>query len=175
MQRVVSVNGFGGVGKSTCCTLLYEHLRSVAVIRADEVSIVKPRAINEKFSRIKIENGAAVIRNFLREGFEYVVCDGFIWSQRELDTFAMLLHDQAAELFVFWLHADHALRQKRVRVRARDEADNAQFLKEVEATIPDPWPLQLTEGHCERIEVGGISTAVVVSHIVQSLRISRGP
>ena len=108
-----------------------------------------------------------MIRNFLDEGFEHVICDGLIWSQKELNAVAGALAGEHIELFVFWLNASKVVRFRRV-LDSAGSGDTLQFLEHVESKIADPWPLTLSKGHVELVETSYIDVQKTGTSIVLS-------
>ncbi|MBU6454861.1 MAG: hypothetical protein KGS72_24040 [Cyanobacteria bacterium REEB67] len=164
-QKVILIAGFGGCGKTTVAKILHNSFASSACVSADALTEIRPLTLDEKLLRVRLRNCLDVIRNFLDEGFEHVICDGLIWSQKELNAVAGALAGEHIELFVFWLNASKVVRFRRV-LDSAGSGDTMQFLEHVESKIADPWPLTLSTGHVELVETSYIDvqkTAQIVA------------
>ena len=164
-QKVILIAGFGGSGKTTVAKILHGTFASSAYVSADSLTDIRPLIYDEKLLRVRLRNCLDVIRNFLDEGFEHVVCDGLIWSQKELNAVGNALAGEHIELFVFWLNASKVVRFRRV-LDSAGSGDTMQFLEHVESKIADPWPMTLATGHVEMVETSYIDvekTAQIVA------------
>lgn len=166
MQKIILIGGFGGSGKTTAAWNLHHSFESSALIQADHLFFIRPWAIGEKLGRIKRKNTLDVLRNFLDEEYEHVICDGFVWSQEELDAVVDAFGDRA-EIHLFWLHASKDVRFNRVLSRG-EEGDTEDFLEQVEKTVPYPWPLHSDTAHIYKIDVDA-KTPDDVFHELRSL------
>jgi len=169
-QKVILIAGFGGCGKTTVARILHNSFVSSACVSADALTEIRPLTLDDKLLRVRLRNCLDVIRNFLDEGFEHVVCDGLIWSQKELNAVAGALAGEHVELFVFWLQASKVVRFRRVLDNAQASGgDTMQFLEHVESKIADPWPMTLNNGHVEMVETSYIDVQKTAQIIIDRL------
>jgi predicted kinase len=166
-QKVILIAGFGGCGKTTVARILHTSFASSACVSADALTEIRPLTLDDKLLRIRLRNCLDVIRNFLDEGYEHVLCDGLIWSQKELNAVAGALAGEHIELFVFWLQASKVVRFRRVLDNAKAGGDTMQFLEHVESKIADPWPMTLTVGHVEMVETSYIDVQKTAEIIME--------
>jgi predicted kinase len=132
MQHIVLIGGFGGSGKTTVSELLADALSSNALIEEDHLFRITPFEDWEKIGRIKTRNTHSLIHTFLDEGFQHVICSGYVWSQRELDGVVEEFAGKEVKVWLFWLDAPKHLRHARAKSRKRDEADQTRFLEQIE-------------------------------------------
>jgi hypothetical protein len=175
MQRVVLVCGFGGSGKSICSQLLWENLENVALVEADHFFRIKPFEMQTQegrdlIGRIKLRNSICVSTSFFKEKFEYVIIDGLVWSQMELDEISTTALSHGYEVWCFWLKTSKDNRFQRSMKRGRDEADSQDFLDIVERTIVDPTPLSLPNGHYHEIVTDALSPEEVVVEMTKLMK-----
>jgi predicted kinase len=166
-QKIILLGGFGGSGKSTTGWKLHESLESSALFEADHLFFIRPWEIGEKLGRIKLKNSLDVMRNFLNEEYEHVICVGLVWSQQELDAVAEAFGQQA-DIHMFWLHTSKEVRFKRVLARG-EEGDTEEFLEMVEKTLKYPWPLTLASGKVYKIETDDKTPERVLATVKQHL------
>ena len=172
MQRVVLVCGFGGSGKSVCSQLLWDSLENVAIVEADHFFRIKPFEMQAQegrdlIGRMKLRNSICVSTSFFREKFEYVIIDGLVWSQMELDEISTTAQSHGYEVWCFCLKTSKDVRHARSIKRGRDDADSQKFLDIVERTIVDPTPLVLATGHYHEIITDTVSPVEVASEITR--------
>ena len=167
MQTIILLGGFGGSGKSTTGWKLHESFANSALMEADHLFFIKPWEIGEKLGRIKLKNSLDVMRNFLDEDYEHVICIGLVWSQAELDAVVHEFVDRAT-IFMFWMHASKETRFERVLKRG-EEGDTKEFLETVENTLKYPWPLQIASGNVFKIETDSKSPAAITKEILKHL------
>lgn len=73
-QALVFVGGPPGVGKTTACRLLYRRLRNSIYVEADDLWCrMNPFRVDAVTVSMVERNVAAVLRNFLEAGFDYVI------------------------------------------------------------------------------------------------------
>jgi predicted kinase len=167
-QRIILIAGFGGCGKTTVARILHTSFESSACVSADALTELRPLTLDDKLLRVRLRNCLDVIRNFLDEGFENVVCDGLIWSQKELNAVAGALAGEYVQLYVFWLQASKVVRFRRVLDSAQG-GDTMQFLEHVESKIADPWPMTLATGHVEMVETSYIDVQQTAKIILERI------
>jgi predicted kinase len=169
-QKIILIAGFGGCGKTTVARILHTSFANSACVSADALTEIRPLTLDDKLLRVRLRNCLDVIRNFLDEGFEHVVCDGLIWSQKELNAVAGALAGEHIQLFVFWLQASKVVRFRRVLDNAQASGgDTMQFLEHVESKIADPWPMTLSVGHVEMVETSYIDVQQTAKIIIERL------
>jgi predicted kinase len=167
-QKVILIAGFGGCGKTTVARILHTSFANSACVSADALTELRPLTLDDKLLRVRLRNCLDVIRNFLDEGFEHVVCDGLIWSQKELNAVGGALAGEHIELFVFWLQASKVVRFRRVLDNAQaGGGDTMQFWEHVESKLADPWPMTLTTGHVEMVETSYIDVQQTAKIIIE--------
>ena len=171
IQKVILIAGFGGCGKTTVARILHNSFANSAYVSADSLTEIRPLTYDDKLLRVRLRNSLDIVRNFLDEGFEHVVCDGLIWSQKELNAVAGALAGEHIELFVFWLNASKVVRFRRVldSAQAGGSNDTLQFLEHVESKIADPWPLTLPKGHVELVETSYIDVQKTAQIIIDKV------
>jgi len=145
---------------------LHNNFESSACVSADALTELRPLTLDDKLLRVRLRNTLDVIRNFLDEGFENVVCDGLIWSQKELNAVAGALAGEHVQLFVFWLQASKVVRFRRM-LDSAGGGDTMEFLQHVETQIADPWPMTLTAGHVEMVETSYIDVQQTAKIIIE--------
>ncbi len=173
MQRLILISGFGGSGKSTCAQKLWDKLDHVAMIEADHLFRIKPFEMQtpegrEQIGRIKLRNSLSVTRTFIEEGFSYIIVEGLVWSQAELDAIRILANEKSCDVWCFWLKTTKEIRHRRAIGRGL-EGDTQEFLDIVEQKIVDPTPLSLPDGHYHEIETDTKNPEQVVEEIFRHL------
>lgn len=174
MPKVVLICGFGGSGKSTCSQLLWNSLENVAIVEADQFFRIKPFEMKtsegrDQINRIKLRNSMSVSTAFFREKFEYVIIDGLVWSQMELDSIASTAAEHGYDVWCFWLKTGKERRHRRSIGRGRDGADVQTALDEIEQAIVDPTPLSLSQGHYHEIETDTLQPTEIVGRMLKLL------
>ena len=170
MQRVILISGFGGSGKSTCAEALWNHWDNAALVPADHLFHIRPFDIStqkgrDQIGRIKLRNSLALIQTFLDEGYEYILVDGLVWSQNELDAVEKEFAHKA-ELHLFFLHVSKDVRFQRAIARG-DPGDDHEYLEKVEETIPYPWPLTMKTGKPFKIDADTLRSEAVLKEILR--------
>ncbi len=165
-QKIILVSGFGGTGKTTVGSHLHELLDNNALVEADELFHIKPFEIGEKMGRVKLENSLDVMTNFLKEGYEHVICVGLVWSQAELDAVVSEFPCNNYEHFLFWLSASKEVRFQRVVSRG-EPGDTLDWLESVEQTIPNPWPLRMNIGRAIEIDTTNRSPINIAQEVMR--------
>ncbi len=173
MKHVILINGSGGAGKETTARLLLTHLTPCAWIDSKALINVTPWSYGEALIELGVRNSAALTNNFLHAGYPSIVVSGGIGHQRALDLFCALTKPTAQVDYV-WLHASKAIRDRRRITRARDAADQAEYLDEVDAAMPDPGPLMVPSGSYHRINSADRSVAEVVHDMLAVLNLTGG-
>jgi thymidylate kinase len=153
MQHIVLIGGFGGSGKTTVSALLASELKSNALLEEDHLFRISPFEDWEKIGRIKTRNTHALISTFLDEGFEHVICAGYIWSQGELDGVVKEFGGDAVKVWLFWLDTPKHVRHGRAKMRGRDEADQTPFLEQIEEKFVKTLKLPLLNAGSEWAEI----------------------
>jgi predicted kinase len=143
MQHIVLIGGFGGSGKTTVSSLLADRLSNNALIEEDHLFRIMPFEDWEKIGRIKTRNTHALIHTFLDEGFEHVICSGYVWSQGELDGVVSEFKEKHVNVWLFWLETPKHVRHARAKARGRDEADQTRFLEDIEKKFVNTLKLPL--------------------------------
>ena len=136
MKRLILVCGLPATGKSTSSKLLYLKFDKVGYLDVDAVRSVK-FTDDEQDSRLKIKNGADVIRNYFDIGCTEVIAEGLADNQRELDSFFSLLGENDISCTVFVLHADFDVRKVRWNKNIAPKAP-PRPLDEVDRSLPVP-------------------------------------
>jgi len=170
MQKIILLSGFGGTGKSTVGTLLYEKLGNLALFEADHLFNIKPFVIGEKLGRIKLKNSLALIQNFLEEGYNNIIAVGLVWTQEELDAVVQKF-SKDTQIFLIWLEAPKEIRFQRVLMRG-EPGDTLEFLEEVEQKLPNPWPFKEEKCKIFKISVEDKSSNEVGNKIIDILSYS---
>jgi predicted kinase len=155
-KRIILISGFGGTGKTTTASILFNKLADCALVEADHLFIIKPWAIGEKLGRIKLRNSLEVMQTFASEEFHNIICVGLVWSQAELEAVESKFPDYQFDLFLFWLTANKETRFDRVVGRG-EPGDTREFLEQVEQTIPNPWPLKSPRTNLEVIDTDEVT------------------
>jgi predicted kinase len=153
MQHIVLIGGFGGSGKTTVSELLADQLSSNALIEEDHRFRITPFEDWEKIGRIKTRNTHALMHTFLDEGFEHVICSGYVWSQAELDGVVEEFKNEDVKIWLFWLETPKHVRHGRAKSRKRDEADQTRFLEQIEEKFVNTLQLPLLNPGAEWIEI----------------------
>jgi predicted kinase len=165
-QQIILLSGFGGTGKTTIGNHLNELLENNALIEADELFHIKPFEIGDKMGRIKLKNSLDVMTNFLKEGYQQIICIGLVWSQAELDAVINEFPGDSYKHFLFRLHASKEVRFQRVVNRA-EPGDTLEWLEKVEQTILNPWPFRMNIGQVVDIDTTSKSPIDVAQQIMR--------
>lgn len=174
MAQIVCISGFAGIGKSTVSKLLFEQFTTAALIEADALFQINPfemqtTAGRNQIGRIKLQNSLALLHTYVTENFDYIVIDGLIWSQPELDSVLELTKKHAAQVTLVWLDAPTDIRHKRAIKRARDEGDAVEFVTKRDVT-PDPRPFIKNDSYTYlELQTQNYSSLELVQIIVDSI------
>ena len=167
-NKLIIIGGCGGAGKETTGKLLSEALEPSAWIDIDSLGKVAPWAYGEKLISLSIENAAALVNNFFRASYYQVVLSGGIQSQRELDALIARVPADCRVLYI-WLGVDKTRRDKRRIARARDAADKAEFLDDIDSVVTDPGELKIPNGAYFRLQIDGETPHEVLERVVKTL------
>lgn len=170
MQNIICISGFSGAGKSTTSQSVFNNLQPAAYIEADSLFAINPYDEKSKeglnvIGRIKLQNSLKVLQTYLEEDYQYIIIDGLVWSQSELDAVVNLGSQFTAKTFLFWLDVPTSARHSRAKKRNRDEFDQSDVLTERDKTVPDPRPFN----EATNLTVKEISSEKTVAEITKEI------
>jgi len=117
---VIILNGPAGVGKTTVAKLLAQKSKSSICIHGDSLrGMIMSRSGSEE-GRLGYRNGAMLIDNFKRAGYDLVIFDYIFPSSEHVTFFLSLLRD-ASLVSVFTLWAEEKTVHDRRRGRNRED------------------------------------------------------
>ena len=158
-----------GSGKTITGEILQTKLDNCARIESDFLILVKPFEPGENLTRIKIQNTATQILNFVSEKYENILVVGGAWNQTELNQFFEMLPYAECEIIIFWLNASKEERFARSLKRG-DPDDNVEWLERMEKLFPTPvLPLKVLQGKSYVIETDNKPPDMVADEIVSKL------
>ena len=168
-QRIILISGFAGSGKTITGELLQEKFDNCARVESDFLILVKPFVRGEQLSKLKIENAAAIVANFIQHGYESILAVGTVWNQLELDLFLEKFPNN--EILIFWLDSSKELRFSRAAKR-QDPGDDSESMEKTEASLggyPE-LPLRVRRGKFYTINVDeNKSPETIVDEILKEL------
>lgn len=167
MFNLILINGCGGAGKDTTGRLLLQALPRCALLDIKNLSQTNPWSFDEY--HLGLRNAALIIKSYFEAGFTTVVFTGGLSSQDRLNFLQSLLPLNSQPLYV-WLDVPKKLRDPRRILRARDDADKAQYLDKVDSVLTDPGNLTIAGGEFLRIDAENLSSTEVVARIQAELR-----
>ena len=168
MQKIILISVPIGCGKTTIARRLYEELDSASLIEADNLVNYKPWLMDEQSLRVKSTNCNALIKTFLDEEIENVICEGYVQNQFELDKVEKIF-GPSAKIYVFWLELSREERQKRVEGRGQGDADSPEFMDEYEKSNAQPWPFSSRTSYLKAIDAEGLDTENMLKLILDSI------
>lgn len=168
MARLILIQGCSGAGKETTAGLLFSRLTSCAWVDIKALIKVAPWHFDDRLIAIGVENGAALVGNFLQAGYTTVIFSGGVGTQTALDLLEARIVAPHRTDYV-WLHAEKAERDGRRLGRARDPADRAEHLDQVDRAMPDPGPLQVRNGTYRRLDTTHRPAEAVVEELLAYL------
>ena len=169
MQKIILISGPIGCGKTTTARKLYEALDSASLIEADGLVKYKPWSMDDQSLKVKSANCNALIKTYLDEGIDNVVCEGYVQNQFELEALEEIFKSNA-KIYVFWLELSREERQRRVAGRGQGDADTPEFMDEYEKSNAQPWPFTSDVSVLESISVEGKSIEGTVQTILDGLQ-----
>ncbi len=168
MRRLIVIGGCGGAGKETTGSLLYTALDSCAWIDSKWLIRVQPWEYDEPLHRLGVRNAASVANNYYAAGFTQVILSGGVASQSRLDLLLDLVEGDPLVDYV-WLHADKPVRDRRRLGRQRDDADQAQYLDDVDRVFIDPGKLHVRGGRYHRLDTSALTPQQVLQAVLDLL------
>lgn len=169
------MSGFGGSEKSTCAQRLSEGWGNAALVIADHTFHFRPFDVETEggramIGRVKLRNCLAMIETFLDEGFAHVICEGLVWSQRELDAVVEAVRGRGCDVRMVWLDTSKEDRFRRALKRS-DPGDDEEFLETVERQIPKPAPFRIdpAAGTAAYVATDGKTPEQVATEVLAAL------
>ncbi len=115
---IVILDGPMGAGKSTVGELLAKRLKRTAMVNEDKI-----KWFISDFKRSKKDNAIvrailiAMCKEYMRQGINLVISQGFLRTTRPLTPFAAMAKKNGFKLFVYHLNAPKAVLLKRIKGR----------------------------------------------------------
>ncbi len=159
-QRIILISGLAASGKTTIGEILQERLQSSARVESDFLILVKPFERGEALSRLKIENSAVLIKNFIAHGFQNIIVVGAVWNQRELEMLINQLSNLQYDMDLFWLDVSKEIRLARAAKR-QDPGDTAEDFEKTESILQPKLPLKVLGGNFYLLDGTKPSTELV--------------
>lgn len=164
MEKIILINGQGGVGKSSVAKSLLLELENSAYIDVDFLSSVNPFEFGGKLDDLIRKNTIDLINNFSDTGYQNIIISGLVRNQKLLDKFTEQLSKKVDILFV-WLRANRDVRISRKEDRSRDNADKEEYLDFLDKLMPDIDSIEIKSGKSIFINTSSKTIQEVVDEI----------
>jgi broad-specificity NMP kinase len=111
------INGTMGIGKTTVCRELYQHLQRSVWLDGDWCWMMNPFVVNDENKKMVEENIIYILRNFLtNSSFEYVIFNWVIHHEEIFELILTGIADLEYEPYKITLScSEEALRKRMVR------------------------------------------------------------
>lgn len=168
MRRLIIIAGCGGAGKETTARLLYGALARCAWVDMKTLVRVQPWEYGPELIALGVRNAAALANHYLDAGFSPAIISGGLADQTSLDLFLRLM-ERPYDADYVWLYAEKGIRDRRRLGRARDDADNPEYLDAIDRAIPDPGELRVAGGRYHRVDTSQLAPEEVLRRVLALL------
>ena len=140
MKQVIILNGPAGVGKTTVGKLLAQESENSVCISGDALKeFIVNRKTDTVQGRLGYKNGAMLIQNFLKAGYELVIFEYVFPSRKQIDYFmGELKVDVPVFLYTLWASLETVQRREAGRSERASLGDRVvQCHKELTENLND--------------------------------------